>query len=286
MIYSTKHLEEAEYIQVTGNYYALRSEWFAMKTVVQHLALCVCLGNRRGDLMFTALSAAAAWGIARLDPYDLRPYCVSETHKRADFIRWNYGKRDPHARVMRGILVTGPIRTVCDLAKFDSPESLLVSINYCLRERLFTRRQFLAELERRPGMKKRKLLLRLMNYATPKCESPLETIAWIAIYRAALMLPQQQVDICDENQEWVARVDMYWKVRKEIIILELDGKSKYKDNDPQVLYDEKLREDELRRLGFKVIRAGWDDVISGKLAERLREQHIPIRRNFKRAFPK
>jgi very-short-patch-repair endonuclease len=285
MKYSSRILPKTEYKQIAKNYYAVRSEWALMTDAARHLDMCDCVSNRRRQPMFTGQSACAMRGIARLDAFEMRPYCISDRRKRTDdFVVWNYGPLDPNATIERGRLAAGPIRTVFDLAKFDSPESLLVSINDCLYKKMFTKKWFVREMEKRPGMKGTKLLGQLLRLATPECESPLETIAWTAIYKAGFRMPLQQVKIYDDDK-FVGRVDMYWKVRRRRIVLELDGKVKYTGAETDALYKEKKREDALREMKYDVIRATWEDVISGDLAKMLHKRKIPMRRDSARSFP-
>jgi very-short-patch-repair endonuclease len=232
--------------------------------------------------MFTGDSARLIKGIPRLGHPELKPHCLSDKRKNSDVIEWHYGKLDPNAVVQNGYLVVSDIRMICDLATTDTPECLLVSLNHCLHEELFTKEQLLAALENRPGMKGGNLLKRLLRFATPKCESPLETIATIYIYKAGLKMPQQQVDFYEKGRRF-ARVDMYWEVRKRKIVLELDGQIKYKDE--QVRFREKIREDKLREQGCEVIRATWSDVMNGQLVQKLIDKNIPLRRNFSGTFP-
>ena len=44
------------------------------------------------------------------------------------------------------------------------------------------------------------------------------------------------------------------------VVVEFDGKVKYAAGDPEVLWDEKRREDRLRRLGYVVVRITWADL--------------------------
>jgi hypothetical protein len=253
-----------------------------MENKARHLDICACVAKRRKNLIFTGQSAAAIYGIPWLGAYEMRPHCFSGKPKGADFIRWYHGKYDPQARMLGGYIVVGPIQTIFDMAKYHSPESLLVSINHCLYHQLFTKEAFAAELEKRHGMRHRDLLRRLLRFANPKCESPLETIAWVALYRAKLALPEQQIDFFDSHQ-FVGCVDMYWEIRGKKIILELDGWSKYKEGDD--FKREKRREDHLRKLCDVCIRAEWRDVRSGALVQMLVENGIPFRRNFVGTFP-
>ena len=64
-----------------------------------------------------------------------------------------------------------------------------------------------------------------------------------------------QVTIRDERGDFVARVDFLVDGTK--VVIEFDGKVKYAAGDPGVLWDEKRREDRLRRLGYVVVRITW-----------------------------
>lgn len=64
-----------------------------------------------------------------------------------------------------------------------------------------------------------------------------------------------QVPIVDEHGNFVARVDFL--IDGTRVVIEFDGKVKYATGDPQVLWDEKRREDRLRRLGYVVVRITW-----------------------------
>jgi very-short-patch-repair endonuclease len=202
-----------------------------------------------------------------------------------DIIHWHHGLRDRNATILYSLLFASPSRIICDLAKADSPESLLVSINHCLYKKMFTKEKLLKELEKQPGnMHGKKLLRRLLRFATPLCESPLETLAWIAIYKAGFVMPRQQVGIRG-GYGFFARTDMVWKRPggKELI-LELDGLLKYEKEDS--LKAEKVREHELRKMGYEVIRATWNDVVQGELGPLLTENKVPLRRHFTGTFPK
>ena len=64
-----------------------------------------------------------------------------------------------------------------------------------------------------------------------------------------------QVPVLDERGNFVARVDFL--VDGTMVVVEFDGKVKYAAGDPTVLWDEKRREDRLRRLGYVVVRVTW-----------------------------
>ena len=79
--------------------------------------------------------------------------------------------------------------------------------------------------------------------------------AWLC---AELPLPEliPQAVITDELGEFVARVDFL--VRGHRVIVEFDGLLKYDGR--QQLVNEKRREDQLRRLGYEVVRLTWEDL--------------------------
>ncbi len=67
-----------------------------------------------------------------------------------------------------------------------------------------------------------------------------------------------QVEIRRPGGGLVARVDFL--VDGTMVVVEFDGKVKYADGDPAVLWAEKRREDELRALGYVVVRITWADL--------------------------
>ena len=67
-----------------------------------------------------------------------------------------------------------------------------------------------------------------------------------------------QVEIRDPTGKVVARVDLL--IRDTKVIIEFDGKLKYASGSGQVLWDEKVREDALRALGYVIVRLTWADI--------------------------
>ena len=283
MIYSTNLLPKSSYIPIAKNYYAVRDEWTKMSKKERHLDMCACIAMRRKHLIFTGQSACSIYDIPRLDAFELRPNCTSKKIKGSDIIRWHHETHEPNTRKVKDFFVTSPLQAIFDLAKYDSPESLMVSINHCLFNKLFDLDEFASELTNRPGMIKIRLLRRLLRFANEKCESPLETTAWLALYKAGFVLPQQQVDIF-ANHKFVGCVDMYWELCGRKVVLELDGNIKYKMGDD--LLAEKRRENNIRRAGCEVFRSEWNEVKSGEFAHMLEEIGIPKRRHFVGTFPK
>jgi very-short-patch-repair endonuclease len=67
-----------------------------------------------------------------------------------------------------------------------------------------------------------------------------------------------QVEIRRPDGRLVGRVD--FAVDGTRVVIEFDGKVKYAEGDPRVLWSEKRREDDLRALGYVVVRITWADL--------------------------
>jgi very-short-patch-repair endonuclease len=284
MEYFTNGTDDGEYIRILGNFFAKSDEWFQLTEQERHLDSCLSFAKRRKHLVFTSLSSCLFRKIPRLGKYDLSPYSICTGTKSKDDITWLFGPLDPNATIIDGVAVASPIRTICDLARADTPESLLVSINHCLFFGLFSKKEFLAYLKLRLGIHKGKLLTTLLEFASAKCESALETIAWLTIYKGKFEMPQQQVQIRD-TKGLIGRVDMLWEFHNRKVVLELDGYVKYRSHDSDAVIKEKIREDRLRAQGYEVIRIIWREVKSGELLQILSEKKIPTRRYFGTKFP-
>ena len=275
MIYSKFPLQEQKNIEVVKNYYIPRTDWNNNTREDIHIDLCKSLSFRLNDLIYTGQSVCAILRIPRLSKIEIRPHCITYSKRGSKLICWRYTAFPVKTWLYDNLRIVSYERAIVDLAKYDSMESLLVSINHCLNKKLFTKEQLLDELNSHGNKRYKSKIIKVLSLANNKCDSPLETIAFIAIYKAGLLIPEQQFEIVD-GKSFIGRVDMYWKVWKKRIVLELDGKIKYTDKD--VLYAEKKREDKLRDMKIEVIRATWHDVESGRLVETLSNRGIPLRR--------
>lgn len=99
-------------------------------------------------------------------------------------------------------------------------------------------------------------------------ESVGESRVRVDLAMAGLEVDPQEV-IRDESGRIVARPDL--RVRGTRVLVEFDGRVKYADGDPETLFAEKRREDELRRLGYVVVRLTWADLYRpGRVVARVR----------------
>lgn len=100
-------------------------------------------------------------------------------------------------------------------------------------------------------------------------ETPLESASWAYFVAHRLPLPRMQVEILTAAGRFVARVDFLWDEIR--VVGECDGRVKYLAADD--LYAEKRREDEIRALGYRVLRWGAADLRTAVLADQIRRVH-------------
>lgn len=79
--------------------------------------------------------------------------------------------------------------------------------------------------------------------------------------------------VIEDRGRFVARVD--FQVKGTTVLMEFDGQMKY-GSDPTALWEEKKREDALRRLGYTVVRVTWADLerpgaVAAKVRQALRD---------------
>jgi hypothetical protein len=165
---------------------------------------------------------------------------------------------------LAGCPVTSVARTVVDLARTSSFESAVVTADAALGTGAVDATE-LAESVRRvdrwPGCPAAR---RAIGFADGGAESVGESRSRVAIARAGLPAPVPQWQARDGAGRSVARVDFGWPEGK--VVGEFDGQVKYGrlvrpgQAPGDVVFEEKLREDELRALGLTVVRWTWADL--------------------------
>lgn len=147
--------------------------------------------------------------------------------------------------------VTSPARTVCDLAREQPALSALVAIDAALSRGLTTRRAVLEVAIGCSWWPGGAALSGLLREADSGAESPYETVARLSCRELGLG-PVPQVWAYDDNGPigcgdlWLPQL---WS------FLEVDGDVKYTQAaNPEILLDEKRRQERLQRAGFGVAR--------------------------------
>lgn len=155
-----------------------------------------------------------------------------------------------HVTTWFGTPVTTLPRTLVDLGRHDRRDAI-TAVDAAVHEGLVRPDAIDAALDDArgwPGVPQAREVLAL---AEPRTESPLESLTRLALHDDGFPMPEPQVWIRD------MRVDFLWPELR--LVLEVDGLEKYRDD---ALQREKKRERRLRRLGYRVERVTWDDVVS------------------------
>jgi very-short-patch-repair endonuclease len=155
-----------------------------------------------------------------------------------------------------GARTTRPARTVIDIARNSGLRAGLVVADAALADGLVSMSDLdaaLAGAVRWPGVRTAR---RVVELASPLAESPLESLSRLLVVDAGLPLPELQVVVHTRGGRY--RVDGLWRDRR--VVLEVDGMMKYAT--PDELRAEKIRQENLERAGYRVVRVTWDDVVN------------------------
>jgi hypothetical protein len=122
-----------------------------------------------------------------------------------------------------------------------------------------------------PGVRRAR---RTVGFLDKRSESAGESVSRVRLADEGVPRPDLQREIYGPNGQLVARVDFCWDEEKTVG--EFDGKVKYGrllkpgQSSDSVIFDEKVREDALRDLGWQVVRWLWRDLSrKGVLHDRL-----------------
>ncbi|WP_375482346.1 type IV toxin-antitoxin system AbiEi family antitoxin domain-containing protein [uncultured Jatrophihabitans sp.] len=222
---------------------------------LRQAAVAVAIAHRRSTL--TAASALVVYGVPLLDPSP-QP-CVTFARRFRGHID---GAHLHRARLWTGqirrlgpVLLTTPERSLADLARERGVDAGVVSADAGLRLGVCSSADLDAAVQDCRGWPFARRAAEALTAAHPGAESALESLSRLRITRAGLPAPRTQVEI-RVSDRFVGRVDFYWD--EPGVVGEADGRGKY--TDPQVLYDEKRRQERLEAAGLIVVRWGWAEL--------------------------
>ncbi len=149
--------------------------------------------------------------------------------------------------------VTDLVQTMVDCARMLSALGGLVVADATLRAGAdrATALSMLDEMGGRPGVARARVVVDL---ADDGAESPGETATRFVLLRDGLPRPATQIPILTRAGTFFA--DLGWEEWRAL--LEYDGQAKYRSG--QDLLDEKLREDAIRALDYRVVRVTKQDI--------------------------
>lgn len=153
--------------------------------------------------------------------------------------------------------LTTPARTVLDVARLMSTADGVAAADAALRRGLTTHAELetvVAGLAGHVGVARAR---RVAHLADERSESPGESWSAVVIDDLGLPRPERQ-QVFYDDAGLIGRADFWWPAQR--VVGEFDGRVKYGRANPSgrppedVLWEEKRREDRLRRRGLAVVR--------------------------------
>lgn len=177
-----------------------------------------------------------------------------------------------------GLLVTGRMRTVLDIAAFTPFVEAVVPVDHVLKpdvsQRLpaLTKEQLLAGIEGNYTAAAAQRIRTAVDFADPRSGSAGASYSRALMWVAGFQAPELQYEIRD-GSGLVGYSDYYWDGVR--VAGEFDGVEKYvkpeylKGRTPsQAVVDEKDRENRIRAQGYGVVRWVWADLMEPARLER------------------
>lgn len=206
-------------------------------------------------------TAARLHGLTLLRPPDMTRLILtvdSRSAKHSDLpgLHFQRAALPPgHVTEVDGLPVTTVARTLVDLARRLPVRDGLVAIDAALHGRQVDEQDLLAVLadcRRWPYVRRAAYVVGMGDTA---CESPLESLSRLFFVDHEIPAPRSQATLT-ANGLFLGRSDFWWEDRR--VVGEADGMGKY--SSPEVLYEEKLRQERLERAGITVVRWMWRDI--------------------------
>ena len=246
-----------EVVRVRRGAYVVGEVWAeAEHERVLRLRTMAVLRSRPGDVA-THHAALAVHGLplhgVRLDVVDVQSK-VSRP-RLSSGLRTQPG--DLPSVLVEGVRLVRVEHAIVQVLLRAGLEAALVPLDAALHSRSCSLARVESGLALLAPKRHRPLGRRLISLADPKCDSPGESRTRLLLHDLGLSW-RSQVVICDEHDDFVAKVDFLVEGR---VVVEFDGLQKYAGADGRTaLAAEKLREDRLRALGYVVVRLTWGDL--------------------------
>jgi len=155
--------------------------------------------------------------------------------------------------IVGGLPATSLARTVWDCLTTLPPGDALVAADAALRAGV-SRQQL--ESYARPGGRGHSRALTALRFADGGAESPGESMCRYRLLRAGLPVPETQVAVSTRLGTFWG--DLGWPQWR--LIVEYDGRVKYREQPAEVLIREKRRHDALVEAGWRALRATKEDL--------------------------
>lgn len=268
------------WLRIRNGVYTFPELWKKLDEENRHLARARAVARKLGDsVALSHISAAldhkmTAWGadlstvhVTRLDGGAGRTEAGVQHHECLSVA----------SDVMEcdGYLVMKPVRAALESAALMTTEAAIALLDAALHRDAFTRQELDDGFDVVRHWPDTLHLQLAVPFADGRAESVGESRARYLCYRQGLPAPELQFHVY-EHGRLAGITDMVWE--SEGLLGEFDGKVKYGrllkpgEEPGEVVWQEKLREDALRRLtGFSMVRITWADLYRpAQTADRIR----------------
>lgn len=133
----------------------------------------------------------------------------------------------------------------------------VVTADAALHRRLVTLEELQAAVDAVAAWSRSHRPRAMMTHVDPKCESVAESRARVEFGSHGIHVVSQ-VEVRRFDGSLIGRAD--FGVEGTNILIEVDGRVKYADGDPTILWREKRREDDMRAQGKVFVRVTWADL--------------------------
>ena len=271
------------FVRVCRGAYVPRDVWETASGDARYrLKVNAAAALSRDDLLLSHYSAAVLWRLPLIGPWPAR------VHTTTSASRGGFSNRHiiRHAQDLSsdiqqidGLKVTGLARTVIDMATACSFASAVTVADAALRRTQYplaglpntsiSREDLIREAGSLALRHSTAKVRRVIEFADGAADRPGESVSRVSMFAAGIAPPELQAPLRGASGKQYF-VDFWWPQFN--VIGEFDGKDKYQNpaflrgrTPEQALYDEKLREDDLREAGHGMVRWKWSVACSPRL---------------------
>jgi hypothetical protein len=255
--------KRGELRRIVPGVYAPADEWQKLTPWHRYLCRVHAVARSRPRAVFCLESAAVLLGLPVFgEPAEVHVLTSHGTSRSAGGVREHRSGDHRSLLTLDGLRVTSPVDTVVDLARSRHTAVGITSIDAFLR--LDEPGSIDALHETNAGRLSRRgarFADLAISQGTALAETPIESVSRCVISWLGYPAPELQREFRGSNGE-LYRVDAFWP--DEDVIGEADGRQKYDgsiDLPARTVYQEKLREDDLRRFVEGFARWGWYETI-------------------------
>jgi hypothetical protein len=264
-----------EFTALRRGVYMRTDAWSQLNPDAQHRArVYAAVEYAKSDPVVSHVSAVSLWRLPWFSGYPRTVHVLGKAESggrsTSSTVRHAVGSPAPIVWI-DGVRTTSLARTVVDVGSTASFAQAVAVADAALRRTVspvdeippttLTRADLISELENIPVAHGSAKALRALEFSDGAADSPGESISRVNMSLARLTAPELQAPLHGASGRlW--HVDFWWP--RFNLIGEFDGKTKYVDEQylqgksaNEMVYQEKLREDDLRAAGHAFTRWPW-----------------------------